>query len=259
MSYSTIIVRKEDGIATITLNRPPFNPLNTQVFKELGLAVTELEVDPDVRVVVITGAGEKAFAAGADINEMKNLTPLEMYHFCRNSTHTYTLIENMSKPTIAALNGLTLGGGCELALTCDLRVAAQTARIALPEINLGIIPGGGAPQRLPRLIGTGRAKELMFLGELIDAGQAEKYGLVNKVVPATKLMQEAIELAGKMIRKPPLALALLKEVIHTGLNTDLASAIEYGVKSFVVVFSSEDRVEGFNAFTEKRQPNFLGK
>lgn len=259
MNYGTIIVNREGGTATIILNRPPMNPLNSQVFRELTLAAAELEADREVRAVVITGAGEKAFAAGADINEMKDLTPVEMHHFCRASTLAYSAIENIGKPTIAAINGLALGGGCELALACDLRMAAETAKFGLPEINLGIIPGGGGPQRLPRLIGAGRAKEMMFLGEMIDASQAEKYGLVNRVVPAEQLMPEARALAEKLGRKPPVALSILKEAVNTGLNTDLPSALEYGIKSFIVVFSSEDRKEGLSAFAEKRKPEFKGR
>ncbi len=259
MSYGTILLEREQGVATITLNRPPLNPLNGQLFMELGTAVAELAADQATRAVIITGAGEKAFAAGADINEMKNLTPVEMYHFCRVSTNTYNAIENLGKPTIAALNGLTLGGGCELALACDLRLAADTARIALPEINLGILPGGGGPQRLPRLVGMGRAKELMYLGEMIDAAQAERFGLVNRVVPAADLLKEAREMARKLAAKPPLALSLLKEAVHTGMNTDLSSALVDGIKGFVVAFASDDRREGFSAFTEKRQPTFIGR
>lgn len=259
MSYGAIIVQREGGIATIILNRPPLNPLNSQVFRELALAAAELEADREVRAVIITGAGEKAFAAGADINEMKDLTPVEMHRFCRASTLAYSAIENIGKPTIAAVNGLALGGGCELALACDLRLASDTAKFGLPEINLGIIPGGGGPQRLPRLIGAGRAKEMMFLGEMIDAARAEKYGLVNRVVPGAQLMHEALALAEKLKQKPPVALGVLKEAINTGLNTDLPSALEYGIKSFIVAFASEDRKEGISAFTEKRRPDFTGR
>lgn len=259
MSYSAIMVEKKDAVAVITLNRPPFNPLNSQVFKELALAAEELEADSQIRAVVVTGAGQKAFAAGADINEMKGLTPVEMYKFSRVSSRAYSAIENMTKPTVAALNGLTLGGGCELALVCDLRLAADTAKIGLPEINLGIFPGGGGTQRLPRLIGAGRAKEMMFLGEMIDAAQAEKYGLINRVAPASSLMEEALALAVKLARKAPVALGLLKGAMNTGLNTDLPSAIENEGKSFIVAFASDDRQEGFKAFAEKRQPNFSGK
>lgn len=259
MSYSAIIVEKNEGIGTITLNRPPFNPLNSQVYRELAAAAAELEADPGVRAVIITGAGEKAFAAGADINEMKNMTPVDMYHFIKVAAGAYNVIDSMGKPTIAALNGLTLGGGCELALACDFRIAAGSVKIGLPEVNLGIIPGGGGTQRLPRLVGASRAKELMFLGEAIDAEQAEKIGLVNRVAPAGKVMDEARALAGKLSRKSPVAVRMLKESIKTGLNTDLDSGLEHECKCCVLAFSSEDRLEGFAAFAEKRQPSFSGK
>ncbi len=258
MNYSTIKVQKEGGIAVIILNRPPLNPLNSQMFRELAAAAAELDADREVRAVIITGSGEKAFAAGADINEMKDLGPVEMHCFCKVSTQAYSAVENMGKPTIAAVNGLALGGGCELALACDLRLAADTAKFGLPEINLGIIPGGGGPQRLPRLLGAGRAKEMMYLGETIDATRAEKYGLVNLVAPAASLMQEAVALAEKLARKPPVALGVLKEAINIGLDTDLDSALEFGVKCFVTAFASEDRREGIDAFLEKRQPEFKG-
>ncbi|MFZ5649255.1 MAG: enoyl-CoA hydratase/isomerase family protein [Bacillota bacterium] len=259
MSFGTIIVEKMEGIGVITLNRPPFNPLNSQVYRELAQAAAELEADPGVRAVIITGSGEKAFAAGADINEMKNMTAVDMYLFIKIAAAAYNIIDSMGKPTIAALNGLTLGGGCELALACDIRLASDNVKIGLPEVNLGIIPGGGGTQRLPRLIGASRAKELLFLGEAIDAAQAEKYGLVSRVVPAGKVMNEARALAGKLAKKAPVAITMLKESVRTGLNTDLASGLDHECKCCVLAFSSEDRREGFAAFAEKRQPSFSGK
>lgn len=259
MNYHTIIVEKSEGIATITLNRPPLNPLNSLVYRELAAAAAELESEPEVGAVIITGSGEKAFAAGADINEMKNMSPVEMYSFIKIAAGAYNVIEGMGKPTVAALNGLALGGGCELALACDIRVAAENAKIGLPEVNLGIIPGGGGTQRLPRVVGASRAKEMMFLGEAIDAAQAEKYGLVNKIVPASLLMDEARSLAGKLSKKAPVAIRMIKDSIRTGLNTDLPSGLDHECMCCVLAFSSEDRREGFAAFAEKRQPNFSGK
>jgi len=255
----TIVLNVEEGIATITLNRPPLNPLNTRLFEELWQVVAELDADSAVRAIVITGAGEKAFAAGVDISEMKDMNPLEVHHFCKISGNTFSLIENMDKPTIAAVNGLALGGGCELSLVCDFRLAADTARFALPEITLGIIPGGGATQRLPRLIGAARAKEMLFLGEFIDAVQAGQIGLVNKVVPAAELMREAKALAKKLMAKSAHALSVMKGAVNKGLNMSLAEAIEFERKSFILAFAGEDRREGFNAFMEKRKPNFTGK
>ncbi|MCL6558405.1 MAG: enoyl-CoA hydratase [Firmicutes bacterium] len=259
MAFETLLLSIEDGIATIILNRPPVNPLNSKLFRELGQAAGELDADPAVRVVVITGSGEKAFAAGADISEMKDLTPVEMYRFCQVSMHTMSLIENMNKPTIAAINGLALGGGCELALACDFRLASDKAKFGLPEITLGIIPGGGGTQRLPRLIGASRAKELLFLGEMIDAARAEQIGLVNKVVPSAELMREARFLALKLAARPAHALGVLKGSVNKGLNMNLCDALDFEIKNFILTFASEDRREGFSAFMEKRKPNFTDK
>ena len=183
MAYEVIQLIKENGVATITLNRPPMNPLNGRVFQELADAADEIEADNAVRAVVITGSGDRAFAAGADISEMVNLTPMEIHAFCRASRTAFTKIENLSKPVIAAVNGLALGGGTELALTCDFRLAADTAKFGQPEINLGIIPGGGGTQRLSRLIGIAKAKELILLGDIIDAATAEKLCLGQQGPP----------------------------------------------------------------------------
>jgi enoyl-CoA hydratase len=259
MSFETLLLTVEDGIATVALNRPPVNPLNSKLYRELSQAAAELEADPAVRVVIITGSGDKAFAAGADISEMKDLTPVEVHKFCQGSLRTCTQIENMQKPTIAAINGLALGGGLEVALTCDLRIASNKAKFGFPEITLGIIPGNGATQRLPRLIGTSRAKELLFLGELIDAARAEQVGLVNKVVPSAELMQEAKALALKLAARPGHALSVLKGTVNKGLNMNLHDALDYEIKNFVLTFASEDRQEGFSAFMEKRKPNFTDK
>jgi len=257
--YETIGLKIEEGIATVTLNRPPVNALNTRLFHELRQAVVELNANPAVRAVVITGSGEKAFAAGVDITEMKDLTPVEAHHFCKTAGSAFDMIENMSKPTIAAVKGLALGGGCELALTCDFRLAADTAKFALPEINLGIIPGGGATQRLPRLLGVARAKELLFLGEIIDADLAGQYGLVNKVVPAAELEREAKALADKLAAKSTHALGVMKNSVNKGLNMSLSEALDFEIKNFVLVFAGEDRREGISAFMEKRKPVFTGK
>ncbi|MCL6638258.1 MAG: enoyl-CoA hydratase/isomerase family protein [Firmicutes bacterium] len=259
MSFETLLVGIEDGIATITLNRPPVNPLNSKLYRELAQAAEELDNDPAVRAVILTGSGEKAFAAGADISEMKDLTPVEMYRFCQASLNTGSRIENMKKPTIAAINGLALGGGLELALTCDFRLASDKAKFGLPEITLGIIPGNGATQRLPRLIGSSRAKELLFLGEMIDAARAEQIGLVNKVVPSAELMPEAKSLALKLAARPAHALSVLKGAVNKGLNLNLYDALDFEVKNFILTFASDDRREGFSAFMEKRKPNFTDK
>ncbi len=259
MAWEVIQITKEKGIATITLNRPPMNPLNSQVFQEINKAMLELEADASVKAVIITGSGDKAFAAGADITEMANLTPVEAYTFCQVSREAFSKIENLGKPVIAAVNGLALGGGTELSLACDFRLAADTAKFGQPEINLGIIPGAGGTQRLSRLIGAAKAKELIFLGDIIDAVTAEKLGLVNKVVPAASLLEEARKLAAKLAAKPAVALKMAKEAINTGLNLDINSALKMEIQNFITAFASADRQEGMSAFIEKRKPNFSDK
>ena len=259
MAYEVILLTKQDGIATITLNRPPMNPLNTQVYQELIQAIDDIQVDPSVKAVIITGAGEKAMAAGADILEMANLTPVEVYTFCHNIMVAFSKIENLGKPVIAAINGFCLGGGTELTLTCDFRIAADTAKFGLPEINLGIIPGTGGTQRLPRLIGIAKAKELIFLGDIIDATTALTIGLVNKVVPLSSLMEEAVKLAKKLATKPAVAMKMAKASINTGMNLDITSALTLEIQNVILAFASDDSKEGMTAFMEKRKPNFTDK
>lgn len=259
MVYEAIQVSKENEVATITLNRPPMNPLNSQIFKELTQAADELESDASVRAIIITGAGNKAFAAGADVTEMAALTPVEVYSFCQVSRVAFEKIESLSKPVIAAISGLALGGGCELALCCDFRLAADTAKFGQPEIGLGIVPGAGGTQRLSRLIGVAKAKELILLGNIIDAPTAMGLGLVNNVVPADSLLMEAQKLAMKLASKPAVAVAMAKSAINTGLNMDISSALTLEIQCFVTAFASEDRKEGIGAFMEKRKPNFMGK
>jgi len=259
MSEKVILVEKRDNIAILTLNRPPLNPLNSAVFREIESIASQLESDSEVKAVIITGSGEKAFAAGADVTEMNNLSPFEMYEFNVLARSAITNFENLSKPTIAAIRGLALGGGYELALACDFRIAAENAKIGQPEINLGIIPGGGATQRLPRLIGVARAKELLYLGDTIDAATAEKYGMVNKVVPDGELMEYVEKMAKKLASKPVVAMKMMKKTINTGMQMDLASATNLEIESNVISFATEDRVEGIKALLEKRKPSFTGK
>lgn len=259
MTFKAILLNKEDGIATITLNRPPMNPLNSQVFRELSQAADELQLDSSVKAVIIIGAGNKAFAAGADVTEMANLTPVEVYDFCQSSLVAFRKIESLRKPVIAAIGGLALGGGCELSLCCDFRLASDTAKFGQPEIGLGIIPGGGGTQRLPRLIGVSKAKELIFLGDMFDANTALSLGLVNKVVPADALLEEAQKLAKKLASKPSVALSMAKAAIDIGINLDISSALSLEIQNFVTAFASEDRKEGIGAFLEKRKPVFTGK
>lgn len=259
MTYNAIQLTREDGVAIITLNRPPMNPLNSQVFKELTQAADELQGDASIKAVIITGVGNKAFAAGADITEMANLTPVEAYSFCQVSRIAFEKIENLGKPVIAAINGMALGGGCELALACDFRLAADNSKFGQPETGLGIIPGGGGTQRLPRLIGTAKAKEIIFLGDIFDAAEAEKIGLINKAVPADSLMSEAKKLAKKIVSKPAVAMKMAKAAINIGINLDINSALNLEIQNFVIAFASDDRKEGIGAFMEKRKPNFTDK
>jgi len=259
MSYEAIQVTKEGRVAIITLNRPPMNPLNSAVFRDLAKVADEFRVDSTVKVVIITGAGGKAFAAGADVSEMATLTPVEAYNFCQRSKIAFSKLENLNKPVIAAVSGVAFGGGCELALSCDFRIAADNAKFAFPETGLGIIPGGGGTQRLPRLIGATKAKELMFLGDIIDAATAEKIGLVNKVVPADALMEEAMKMANKLAAKPLVAIQMTKAAINLGGNVDITSGLEAEIQNFVIAFASADGKEGISAFVEKRKPNYTDK
>ncbi|MEN6463194.1 MAG: enoyl-CoA hydratase-related protein [Syntrophomonas sp.] len=259
MAYETILLTKDNGVATITLNRPPMNPLNSQVFTELGKAADEIKADPSVKAVIITGAGGKALAAGADVSEMVNLTPVQVYQFCNNSRVALEKIENLNKPVIAAISGVAFGGGCELALACDYRIAADNAKLGQPELGLGIIPGGGGTQRLPRLIGMAKAKELIFLGDIIDAAAAEKIGLVNKVVPTESLLEEAQKLARKIAVKPAVAMQMTKEAMNVGINLDITSGLILEIQNFVTAFASADAKEGLSAFVEKRKPKYTDK
>lgn len=259
MEYNTIQLRKENEVAIVTLNRPPMNPLNSQVYRELGLVADELQADETVKAVIITGAGEKAFAAGADVTEMVDMSAVEVYAFCHICRSAFERIENMHKPVVAVIHGFALGGGCELALTCDFRLASDKASFGLPEINLGIIPGSGGTQRLTRLVGAAKAKEMIYFGDVIDAATAEKIGLVTKVFPAEALMDEAFKFAKKLASKTPVAMKTAKEVINTGVNLDLASALKLEIQSVATVFASQDGKEGMRAFMEKRKPGFVGK
>jgi len=256
MAYETIILEKKERIATITLNRPPMNPLNRKMYEEIGQVAEELSADPEVKVVIITGAGEKAFAAGLDVKEVEGKTVTDMKDFQAFSRDASAQVAAIEKPVIAALSGLALGGGLELALCCDLRIAAEGTRFGQPEVTLGIIPGGGGTQRLPRLIGAARAKELFFTGAMIDAQTALEMGLVNKIVPADKLMEEAVALATTIATMPAVALKMIKQAVDHGINMDLNSALIYEGESFMLSYTSEDGREGLRAFVEKRKPSY---
>jgi enoyl-CoA hydratase len=259
MAYECLSLEKKDKIAIITIQRPPMNPLNTRLIQELGRAADEVQADPEIKALIITGSGDKAFCAGADLAELVNKTAVESYAFSEVSRIAFAKIANLDIPVIAAVNGLALGGGTELSLTCDFRIVAEKAKFGQPEINLGLIPGAGGTQRLPRLIGTSKAKEMIFLGEMVDASTAEKLGLANKVVPQELLMAEAEEMANKLAAKPAVALKLAKQAINSGVNMDLTSALKFEVQAFVTVYASDDCKEGTNAFLEKRKPCFTDK
>ncbi len=259
MAYETILVTKEDKVGVITLNRPPMNPLSTALWSEIGLAIDEFKADSSVKAIILTGNGTKAFAAGADVTEMATLTPVEVYDFCWGSKGTMEKIQNLSKPVIAAIAGVAFGGGCELTLSCDFRIAADNAKFAFPEVGLGIIPGGGGTQRLARLIGACKAKELMLLGDMVDAATAEKIGLVNKVVPVDSLQEEAMKMAKKLASKPAVALHMCKAAINDGTNVDIATGLALEIQNFVMAFASADGKEGLTAFVEKRKPNYTDK
>jgi enoyl-CoA hydratase len=260
MTYETITVEKrDDGVAVLTINRPDkLNALNKQVHTEGVAALDDLRRDNKVRVLVITGAGEKSFIAGADISEFAGQTPVTQRGLFLEKTF-FNSIDTFPKPVIAMVNGFCLGGGNELALACDLRVCSETARFSQPEINLGIMPGGGGTQRLTRLIGEGRAMEIVLTGDMIDAATALKFGLVNHVWPAEELESKTIELAAKIAEKAPIALQLCKEAVKFASRSNLDEGLRREVDLFAILFSTDDKQEGVAAFLEKRKPIFKGR
>nr|WP_295969784.1 enoyl-CoA hydratase-related protein [uncultured Bacillus sp.] len=258
-TFSSLLCEIDERIAIVSINRPPVNPLNTQVFEELIQLMDELEANEDVNVILITGNGDKAFVAGADLNEMMHLDTVGMLNMSQVSRRAFSKIENLSKPVIAVINGLALGGGFELALACDLRIASEKAKFAFPEIGLGIIPGGGGTQRIQKIAGQGIAKELLYFGEMIDAAQALKLHIINKVTPHSDLISTAKEWARKLTQKPAVALRMMKTAVQAGSNVDLDSGLMLEAACFVSAFSTEDRKEGMAAFVEKRKPNFTGR
>lgn len=260
LQYKNIIYEKRDGVATITINRPQaLNALNKETLEEINSAIRNAEKDADVKVIIITGVGERAFCAGADVAELKGQSPIEITEFIKLGQDTWNLIENLDKPVIAAVNGLSLGGGCELVMACDLAVSSEKARFGQPEINLGIMPGWGGTQRLTRLVGTKKAKEIVLLGEMFGADEALRMGLINKVVPAEKLMEEANAIARKLADKSPVALKFAKSAVNKALETSLAGGLEFEKATFALLYSSEDAKEGLTSFLAKRKPVWKGK
>ncbi|NDD62580.1 MAG: crotonase [Acidobacteria bacterium] len=254
-----VLIERLDRIAIVTINRPDkLNALNIQTRLELSDALDELREDDQIRVVVITGSGEKAFVAGADISEFEGRTAVQQRAVMR-SRNIFTSAEDFPKPLIAMINGFCLGGGNELAMSCDLRIASEKARFGQPEINLGIIPGGGGTQRLARLVGEGRAMQLILSGEMIDAAEAWRIGLVNEVHPADQLRAKTVELAERIAAKSPVALALAKTAVKAAARTNLREGLDLEIDLFSLCFSSEDMAEGVRAFLEKRRPDFKGR
>lgn len=261
-TYETITVERrgnENRVAVITINRPEKrNALTIKTRAEGAAALDELRADESVRVVVFTGAGDKSFIAGADISEFANETVITQREVMLGRS-LFTAVDTFPKPVIAMVNGYCLGGGCELALACDIRIASETASFGQPEINLGIIPGGGGTQRLTRLIGEGKAMEMILTGDIIDAKTAYTLGLVNTVYPASELEAKTMELANRIAEKSPVALAMAKEAVKTASRANLDEGLRREIDLFAMCFSSEDKTEGVSAFLEKRKPNFKGR
>ena len=260
MEFKYIIYEKSEGIATITINRPEaLNAFSAEVVSEILQAIEDMKADESVRVVVLTGAGEKAFSAGADIKAMKGMNALKARELSQMGEKLCSALENLEKPVIAAINGYALGGGLEVAMACDIRIASENARMGQTEINIGLIPGWGGTQRLTRLIGATKAKELIFTGKMIDAKTAEQLGLVNMVVPQDKFRETVRQFALELAQKAPVALKVAKALINKGAEISLDAAIALEREGFGVVASTEDLQEGVSAFIEKRKPVFKGK
>jgi len=244
-------------IATIIINRPDaLNAMNKVVVAELKKAIEECETNDNVGVIIITGTGDKAFIAGADIKAMQKMSGREALEFSREGQEMTMVIENSPKPVIAAINGFALGGGCEIALACDMRIASENAKFSQPEVALGIIPGWGGTQRLPRLIGKGRAIEMITGGKMIDAEEALRIGLVNHIVPQSDLLDETLLLAKSIIKNGPAAVASSLKCIHEGFDKDLENGLDIELNAFAELFETDEQREGTTAFVEKRKPNF---
>ncbi|MEQ4302521.1 enoyl-CoA hydratase-related protein [Plantactinospora sp. B6F1] len=251
-------VDTNEGIGTIRLDRPPMNALNTQVQEELRAAASAVSADPDVRAVIVYG-GEKVFAAGADIKEMADMSYVDMAQRATDLSSALGALARIPKPVVAAITGYALGGGCELALACDWRVVAEDAKLGQPEIKLGIIPGAGGTQRLARLVGPARAKDLIMSGRMVDAAEALRIGLADRVAPADRVYAEAVALVRPYLTGPAQALRAAKQAVDGGLEMDLASGLAWESQLFAALFATDDRREGMAAFVEKRRPDFTGR
>lgn len=258
--YESIIVKKEESIGWITLNRPHrLNTLTADMIDEMHSALNDFEADKEIKCIVLTGAGDRAFSAGADVTAFTGLTPATAVEAASKGQALFTRLEKIGKPVIASLNGYALGGGLEMASACDFRLAAENAELGQPEMKLGLIPGWGGTQRLIRLVGMAKAKEMIMLGERISAEEGARIGLVNKVVPKAKLQEETIALARKLSDGPPIALKLAKETINFGSQVPLDIGLKMEAEAFGIVLSTKDVMEGVSAFMSKRKPEFKGK
>ncbi|QRG70685.1 enoyl-CoA hydratase-related protein [Brevibacillus choshinensis] len=256
----TVTLRKEGFVGVLTLERPDvFNCLNLDTLVTLRGRIADIALDRDIRAVIVTGSGDKAFCTGADLKERRNMSPQQVQVYIRTIRDTFTELEKLPKPVIAAINGLALGGGTELALACDLRIMSENAQMGLTETALGIIPGAGGTQRLPRLVGKGIAKELIFSARRVLPDEAWRIGLVNRVVAAEKLMENAYELAEEIAANAPLALAQAKFAIDCGLEVDLASGLQVESNAYQLLIPTKDRLEGLEAFQQKRKPAYRGE
>lgn len=257
--YENLLIEKKDGVAVLTVNRPKaMNSLNDGVLDELLHAFEVFDLDREVRAVVVTGAGEKAFVAGADISAMCGYDVGQALAFARKGQQLMALIGRLGKPVIAAVNGFALGGGLELALACDFAYASENAKLGLPEVTLGIMPGFGGTQNLARLIGRSRANELIFAGKVLGAAEAKEWGIVNAVYPAADLMERALETAAKIASNGRLGVARAKEAVKSGLDMSVNEGMGYEAVHFASLFATRDQKEGMTAFVEKRKPSFIG-
>lgn len=260
MDFNNVLLEKEDQVAILTVNRPKaLNALNRDTLLDIKKAVEIVRDDPEVSVLIVTGAGDKAFVAGADITFMQEMTAVEGREFGLLGQAVFSLIESMEKPVIAAIKGFALGGGCELAMSCDFRIAADNAKFGQPEVGLGVTPGFGGTQRLPRLVGTGMAKQLLYTGDQIDANEALRIGLVNYVVPAGELMDYVKKIAKKIASRGQLAVRFCKVAVNEGMQTDINRSMTIEADLFGLCFATEDQKEGMKAFVEKRKADFKGK
>jgi enoyl-CoA hydratase len=260
VEFKNVLLEKNDRIGTLTINRPKaLNALNKDTLMEIKAAAELVSEDTDIDVLIITGAGDKAFVAGADITYMLDINAMQAREFGLIGQDAFRLVESMEKPVIAAINGFALGGGCELAMACDFRICSDKSKFGQPEVGLGVTPGFGGTQRLPRLVGTGMAKQLLYTGDTIDANEALRIGLVNAVLPAETLMDYVTKLARRISSRGQIAVRLCKDAVNEGMQTDIDRAMTIEADIFGLCFATEDQNEGMGAFVEKRKAQFKGK